>query len=127
MQRDPAVDHAAADAAVLSRGGEGPVHTRVVAPELLAGARVDGKHDAPVGDAVEDAVPDERGRFLIAAPLTRHLRPGEPEPRDDGRGDLVERAVAPLARIVSVRDPLTAPPGIPQGVVVKPLPRRSLR
>src|SRR5205823_1872927 len=68
VESDAAIEDAAADAAVLALSGVGVWDFRIEAPEFAAGLRVEGEDDAPVGDAVESAVGEERRGFLVAAP-----------------------------------------------------------
>ena len=91
--REAAIHDAAADLRPHRR----LVDLRIPAPLLLARARIDGEHDAPVRDAVDGAVRDERRRFLTAAAGSHVVGPGEAQPLHVRRVDLLERAVARFA------------------------------
>src|SRR5690606_32468187 len=98
----PAVDHVAA-----GLGRDFARHFRIVLPQRLAGCPVVGLHFAPGGGDVDRAVDDERRSFLAA----RGVEVGEPDEAElaDGLGtDLVERAVALLGIVATVRDPVGA-------------------
>ena len=70
---EPAIDDAATDLGPDRR----LIDLRIPAPALLAGARIDGEHDAPVGDAEDRAVRDERRGLLPAAARSDVVGPGE--------------------------------------------------
>ena len=104
VDRQAPVDHAAADL----RAHGGLVHFRIPAPFLMPRAGIDGEHDAPVRDPVEDAVREERRRFLPAAARPHIVGPRQPELLDVRRVDLRERAVAGFGLIQAVAEPLAA-------------------
>ena len=92
----------------------------IVAPDFLAGTHIDGVGDAPVRDAVEHAVVDERCAFLVAAARTDFVGPGQAETADVGGIDLLQQAVALLLIVQTVRQPVfgVALAGVPQRVLV---------
>ena len=93
--------------------------SRVPAPFFFAGAGVDGVDDAPVGDAVNGAVEEERRGFLIASAVADVVGPSEAKPADVGGVDLVERTVAGLALGEAVGGPFGAIfGGVAEGRVV---------
>ena len=115
IDRQAAIDHAAADLRAHGR----LIDFRIPAPLFLAGARIDGEDDAPVGDAVERAVRHQRRAFLVAAARTDFVGPGQPQPADVGRVDLIERAVAGFARSQAVAQPFfSGLAGVPQRGIV---------
>ena len=98
------------------------VEAGVVAPDRLAGRRIDRRHLTEVGGGVEHAV-DHQGRHLVgvgAEPLPvaddrvlgpqllvdRRPGPRDAEPVDVVRGDPVERRVLRMARVAAVEAPL---------------------
>ena len=89
-QRHAAVDHVAA--ALRSHRA---VHLRVVRPQLLAGARVNGVHHAPGRGDVHHAV-DHDGRGLHAARGFQVVRPGQAQLVHVAGVDLAQAAVARL-------------------------------
>ncbi len=99
VQRDTAAVDAAAEPA-RSEPGDRAIHLRVVTPELLAGPGVDREDDAPVRDAVEDAVGHERRRLLRTASVADFVGPGQAQPVDVRGRNLGQRAIA-LFRIVT--------------------------
>jgi len=64
VDRDAAIDDAAAD----FRPHRGLIDLRIPSPALASRSRVDGKDDAPVGDAVDRAVGEKRCGFLAPPP-----------------------------------------------------------
>src|SRR4029453_1086746 len=100
VQRDAAVHDVAARARAHLAG-----HVRIEAPELPPGARVEREHHAPRSRRIEHAVGDDR-RGLESAVGAGRIAPGEPELRDVVLVDLVERAVALLARRAAVQRPV---------------------
>src|SRR5205814_9524309 len=81
------------DAATGFRLNRGTIHLRIVSPEFLARPRIERIDDAPVGNAVKDAVGDKGGAFLITAARSDLVSPGQTQPADVGGIDLFERAV----------------------------------
>src|SRR6478609_9373418 len=75
------------------------------APLFLAGERVDREYDAPVGNAEERAVCVQWRRFLISAALAHIERPVKAQSRHVRRVDLIQRAVACLARSEAIAGP----------------------
>src|SRR6185369_14585158 len=60
---------------------------RLPTPFLFAGARVHRELDAPVGDAKDGVVPDERRGFLIASAIAGFIGPSQTETFHVGRVD----------------------------------------
>src|SRR5581483_3228081 len=78
-----------------------------------------GKDDAPVGDAVERVVPEQRRGFLVSAALADLERPSQAQPPDIRGVDLAQRAIARLAGSGAVAEPFFAGfSGIPKRGVV---------
>ena len=84
----------------------GLVHFRIPAPFFLAGACIQGEDHAPIRDAIQRAVPDQRSRFLIAAALADVVGPSQAEPAHIRRVDLFERTVAGFGEILPVAQPV---------------------
>ena len=116
MRREPAVEHADVDLALVERGAAiddvaaGDVvvlamHFGVVLPQLLAGARVDRVGDAPRSGRIHHAVDDERRGFEAAVGRGLEL-PREAELGDVLVVDLIERAEALLVIVAAVRQPV---------------------
>src|SRR6185369_3236480 len=78
------------DATAHSGAGRLPVDFRIPAPFLLAGSRIKGEHDAPVGDAENRVVPHERRGFLVSSAFAHFVKPGKPETFHVARVDLLE-------------------------------------
>ena len=94
------------DAAAHFVAGRFAVDFRIPAPFLLAGARVDGEHDAPVGDAEDRVIPDQRRGFLVASAVADFIGPHQAEPLHVRRVDLLERTKTRLARREAVGQPV---------------------
>src|SRR5690606_26581420 len=100
---DAAVRHVAAGVHAPLAGNFG-----VVAPELLARARIERKDLAPRGGYVHHAVDDERGGFLNARLGVEIMVPGELQLPDVPGVDLRERAEALLVVSAPIRHPVGA-------------------
>ncbi len=97
------------DAATDLRAHAISIHLRIRSPFARAGARVDGNDDAPVRDAVDDAIPDERRRFLPAASEAELEGPHGTRPSPDVASvDVCEGAEARLGLVQAVGQPLLA-------------------
>src|SRR5204862_1222411 len=97
-----AIDNTAADL----RPHGGLIHFGVPTPAFLACARIDGEDNAPVGDPVDRAIPEERRAFLITATRPDVIRPCEAETAHIRRIHLFERAVPRLAGSQAIGQPL---------------------
>ncbi len=82
------------------------IHLRVPTPEFFAGASIQGENDAPVGDAEDGVVPDQRGPFLITAAVAQAIGPREAEPFDVRSIDLVQGTEARLAQGAPIGQPV---------------------
>ena len=100
MERHAPVDHvAAALVAGFARD------LRIERPDPLAGADVDGVHDAPRGRHVHDPIHHQRGR-LDAAGRFEVVRPHQAQILDVGRVDLAQLAEARLGVVQPVARPV---------------------
>jgi hypothetical protein len=77
----------------------------VVAPDLLAGAGIDGEGDTPVGLSVNDSVGEKRCGFLLATTLPDLVLPGETQTLDVCRRDLRERTVTLFGPTLAIGQP----------------------
>src|SRR5215471_17627078 len=84
IERDATLHDAAADLGA----GLILVDLGVPTPLFLAGARIDGEDDAPVGDAEESPVPEQGRSFLAATAAADIIRPDGVELGDVGGVDL---------------------------------------
>ena len=108
IERQPAIHYAAAHFVA----GRFAVDFRIPAPFLLAGARVDGEHDTPVGDAKNSVVPFERRGFLVASAFADFIGPDQAEALHIGRVDQRERTKTRLARCEAVGQPVAIGRGL---------------
>jgi hypothetical protein len=105
VHREAANHIAAADSWSRNRA----INLRVVAPQLLAGAGIDGISDAPLRHAVKDAVGNKRCGFLISASAEPDfISPGKTKSADIAGIDLFEQAVALFLLIQAIAHPVLA-------------------
>jgi len=88
------------------------VHAGVVGPAFGAGRRIERDHPAERSRDVQRPVHHQRGR--LEAPAARQqiagaVGPGEPQARDVGAGDLIERREAGAVGVAAVNRPAAGP------------------
>ncbi len=117
---DSTIHHAAANAGLPDLA----VDLGIGVPHFFASVRVDGVHDAPGRDAIQDAVVDQGCSLLPAAIVAARNRgdvviPCQTQPAHVGVVDLGERAIALLRPAQVVSDPFSRIPGgvLQRGIV----------
>ena len=94
------------DRAAAQHGVEPIAIFGLVVPKDIAGLRVDGEGAGVVGAEIEDAVAEERRRFEAAELAAGGHRPHGRELRGVFRSDFRQRAIAPVAVVAAVSQPL---------------------